>query len=198
MASETSPPTGSDWPAIRQWRRAMRADLIAQRQRIESQDRTSWSDRITERLKALLAARTKPMIGFYWPFRGEYDARAFLSRLLEQGVRLALPVVVAKAEPLQFREWRPGIAMTRGVWDIPIPAEGDPVPPDILLAPLVGFDGCNYRLGYGGGYYDRTIAAMPAKPLCIGIGYSLSRLASIHPQAHDRPMDLIVTEADPD
>ncbi|MCI9882420.1 5-formyltetrahydrofolate cyclo-ligase [Methylobacterium goesingense] len=176
----------------------MRAELIARRQRIDSRDRTSWSDRITERLKALLAGRTKPLIGFSWPFRGEYDARAFLTGLQGQGVRLALPVVIAKAEPLQFREWRPGIAMARGVWDIPIPAQGDPVLPDILLAPLVGFDGRNYRLGYGGGYYDRTIAAMPAKPLSIGVGFSLSRLASIHPQAHDLPMDLIVTETDPD
>ena len=189
------PPAGLAWPAIRQWRRETRIDLIARRQRIASGDREPWSDRISERLNAVLAAHPRPLIGFYWPFRGEYDARPLLTGLRDRGVRPALPVVVAKTAPLQFREWRPGIAMTRGIWDIPIPAEGEAVSPAILLVPLVGFDADNYRLGYGGGYYDRTITAMAARPLCIGVGVSLSRLASIHPQAHDVPMDLIVTEA---
>ncbi len=84
--------------------------------------------------------------------------------------------------------------MTRGVWNIPIPAEGEPLFPDILLAPLVGFDAVGFRLGYGGGFYDRTIAAMPSKPQTIGVGFELSRLDTIHPQPHDMRMDVIVTE----
>ena len=93
-----------------------------------------------------------------------------------------------------FREWWPGIPMTHGVWHIPVPAEGEPVSPDILLAPLVGFDGRKYRLGYGGGYYDRTLAGLVTKPRVVGVGFELSRIPTIHPQSHDIPMDLIVTE----
>lgn len=84
--------------------------------------------------------------------------------------------------------------MASGIWNIPMPAEGEWLQPEVLLVPLLGFDGSGYRLGYGGGYYDRTLAAMPAKPLAIGIGFELSRLATIHPQPHDVRMDLIVTE----
>jgi 5-formyltetrahydrofolate cyclo-ligase len=103
-----------------------------------------------------------------------------------------LPVVVEKAQPLIFRPWSPGVAMANGVWNIPIPAEGNPVYPDTLLVPLVGFDGKNYRLGYGGGFYDRTIAAMPRRPRTIGIGFACGRLRSIFPQPHDVPLDEFV------
>jgi 5-formyltetrahydrofolate cyclo-ligase len=84
--------------------------------------------------------------------------------------------------------------MSRGVWNIPIPAEGETVIPDVLIAPLVGFDSSGFRLGYGGGFYDRTIAHCQVKPLIIGIGFELGRLPTIYPQAHDIAMDLIVTE----
>jgi 5-formyltetrahydrofolate cyclo-ligase len=85
--------------------------------------------------------------------------------------------------------------MARGVWNIPIPAERQVVPPGALLVPLVGFDSRGYRLGYGGGFYDRTLAALSPKPLAIGVGYEFGRLATIHPQPHDIPMDALVTEA---
>ena len=86
--------------------------------------------------------------------------------------------------------------MALGVWNIPFPAEGEAVQPDTLLVPLVGFDTAGYRLGYGGGFYDRTLAMMPARPHTIGIGFTASRLRTIYPQPHDIPMDRIVTNAD--
>jgi 5-formyltetrahydrofolate cyclo-ligase len=86
------------------------------------------------------------------------------------------------------------MAMRPGVWDIPVPASAEPLVPTCLLVPLVGFDDAGYRLGYGGGYYDRTIAALPRRPLAVGIGYAFQHLADIHPQRFDRPMDAIVTE----
>jgi 5-formyltetrahydrofolate cyclo-ligase len=85
--------------------------------------------------------------------------------------------------------------MRPGIWDIPVPDEGDWVRPEVLLVPLLGFDLRGYRLGYGGGYYDRTLAAaMPSPPLAIGVGFEIGRLETIHPRPHDVPMDLIVTE----
>ena len=188
-------PAGNlDWPAIRQWRKATRTQLIERRLQIGSAERADWSGRIDKALAEALSSASGKLVGFYWPFRGEYDARTLLTGLRTRGVRLALPVVVAKAQPLQFREWWPGVAMSRGVWNIPIPAEGEPLLPDILLAPLVGFDVSGFRLGYGGGFYDRTIAAMPSKPQTIGVGFELSRLDTIHPQPHDMRMNLIITE----
>ena len=93
--------------------------------------------------------------------------------------RIALPIVIEKAQPLIFRAYRPGDRLEKGVWNIPIPAEGEPVLPDIVISPMVGVDPRNYRLGYGGGFFDRTLAAMPRKPLVIGVGYEHA--------AHRRP-----------
>jgi 5-formyltetrahydrofolate cyclo-ligase len=95
---------------------------------------------------------------------------------------------------MEFREWRPGIRMVPGIWQIPVPAEGPPVAPDLIWVPLLGFDSAGYRLGYGGGYYDRTLGRASPRPFAIGIGYELVRLASIVPQPHDVAMDAIVTE----
>jgi 5-formyltetrahydrofolate cyclo-ligase len=103
--------------------------------------------------------------------------------------------VVEKGRPLEFWAWRPGAALRRGIWDIPIPAERQVVQPTALLVPLVGFDGHLYRLGYPRGYYDRTLAAVSPKPITIEVGCEFGRLATIHPQAYDIPMDAIVTEA---
>jgi 5-formyltetrahydrofolate cyclo-ligase len=176
------------------WRKARRPELIARRLALSAEERTVAGARITARLEAVLAEAPGRLIGFYWPFKGEYDPRPLVRSLHQAGVALALPVVVAKAQPLIFRPWWPGVAMTHGVWSIPIPAGGDPVQPDTLLVPLVGFDSENYRLGYGGGFYDRTIAAMPVRPRTIGIGFGCTRLSTVYPQAYDISMDRIVTD----
>jgi 5-formyltetrahydrofolate cyclo-ligase len=183
------------WEEVRAWRRAQREALIAQRLSIPRDERARCDEAITARLRRLLPAPGgQRSIGVYWPFKGEYDPRPLMRSLHGLGARLALPVVVERARPLVFREWWPGIRLVPGIWGIPVPAEGDAVLPDMLLAPLVGFDARGYRLGYGGGYYDRTLAALPERPLVIGIGYESSGLETIHPQPHDIPMDLIVTE----
>lgn len=107
----------------------------------------------------------------------------------------ALPVVVARAAPLVFRPSAPDCQMEQGVWKIPVPVDGPEVTPDILLAPLVGRDGAGYRLGYGGDYFDRTLAALAVRPLVIGVGLAATHIHSIFPQPHDIAMDRIVTEA---
>jgi 5-formyltetrahydrofolate cyclo-ligase len=196
-ASSTGLPAinaAQDWDEVRLWRRAKRAVLIERRVAMSATERAGRNEAITAALMQALAPPVGMLIGFYWPFKGEYDPRPLARSLHGKGVRLALPVVAEKAKPLVFRAWWPGIPMMRGVWNIPVPASGDPVAPDVLLVPLVGFDPQRYRLGYGGGYYDRTLAASSPRPRVIGVGFELSRIATIHPQPHDIAMDLIITE----
>jgi 5-formyltetrahydrofolate cyclo-ligase len=189
-----APDAGSDWPTIRDWRKATRTRLIAERLAIAPPDREAASERIGTALGAALAARPSRLIGFYWPFRGEYDPRGLMASMRERGAQLALPVIVERGQPLVFRAWSPGSLMTAGVWNIPVPEAGETVQPDLLIVPLVGFDRENYRLGYGGGFYDRTIAAMPVKPHTIGVGFALGRLATIYPQPHDIALDAVITD----
>ena len=104
-------------------------------------------------------------------------------------------MVIEKGRPLMFRAYRPGDRLEKGVWNIPDPGRRRRRScPTSCMAPVVGFDPQNYRLGYGGGFFDRTLAALPRKPLVIGLGYAMQRIATIYPQPHDIPMDRIVTE----
>jgi 5-formyltetrahydrofolate cyclo-ligase len=151
------------------------------------------STTIAAQLDAIVGDLSGSTVSLYWPFRGEPDLRPWMASVIERGGTTALPIVVEKAQPLVFRAYRPGDRLEKGVWNIPIPAEGDPVIPDIVIAPLVGVDSQNYRLGYGGGFFDRTLASLPKKPLVIGVGYEMQRIPTIHPQPHDIPMDRIVT-----
>ena len=176
------------------WRRTERERLINLRMTVSAEERAVRAERITAELDRLLADRPGATISFYWPFRGEFDLRSWAASRIAEGTRAALPVVVEKARPLVFRPWWPGCRMERGVWNIPVPSEGPEAIPDFIIAPLVGFDRENFRLGYGGGYFDRTLASLPAKPFVAGIGLASTRLETIHPQSWDIPMDAIVTE----
>ncbi len=136
------------------------------------------------------------VISGYWPIKGEPDLRPWMTRLHEQGAVLALPVVEVPGTPLVFRRWLPGMAMERGHWNIPVPpTSSERLTPRVSLAPLVGWDAEGYRLGYGGGYFDRTLAALVPRPFVIGVGLQSARLDTIAPQPHDVPMSVIVTEA---
>lgn len=191
---EFRPPL-ADWNDVKRWRKAERERLITARLAVPADVRTAMSQRIGESLDAVIGDIAGRMVSLYWPFRGEPDLRAWMASVKERGGRTALPVVVEKARPLIFRAYAPGDRLEKGVWNIPIPAGGDPVLPDIVISPVVGIDPGQYRLGYGGGFFDRTLAAMPFKPLVIGVGYELQRIATIYPQPHDIPMDRVVTEA---
>lgn len=181
---------------VARWRKAERKRLIAARMALPVAEREAHARLIARDLDGLVARTPETIVSIYWPFRGEPDLRSWMSEACAAGVRTALPVVVAKGQPLIFREWTPGARLERGVWNIPFPADGAVVAPTVVIAPLVGFDGAGFRLGYGGGFFDRTLAAMAAiaaKPLIIGVGHPAQRIATIYPQRHDIGMDWIVT-----
>lgn len=179
------------------WRTAERKRLIAARMDIPNETRVEFAAAIAGTLKDMIGSVSDLTVSAYWPIRGEPDLRPLMQWIDEQGGRFALPVVTARAQPLVFRAWRPGEPMERGVWNIPVPSTGPEVIPDVVISPLVGFDAGCYRLGYGGGYYDRTLASLARKPRVIGVGYEIARLETIHPQPHDIPMDVIVTQDGP-
>jgi 5,10-methenyltetrahydrofolate synthetase len=183
-----------DWPGVRRWRKAERERLIAERQGLPVEVRHAQDARIIADLETLIGDATGRVVSAYWPFRGEPDLRPLLATIRAGGGRSALPVVVEKGQPLVFRVWAPGDALERGIWNIPVPAAGPAITPDVVIAPVVGFDPDCFRLGYGGGYFDRTLAALPSRPMVIGVGHSTARLATIHPQPHDIPMQAIITE----
>ncbi len=180
---------------IRQWRKARRAELLAQRGAVPTNERRAWNEAITSSLLEGFPLLQQLVVGFYWPFKGEFDPRFAIHAWRGGGATAALPVVVRKGAPLQFREWWPGVSTAKGVFDLPVPLGTKVVTPQALLIPPIGFDPDGYRLGYGGGYFDRTLAALSPQPLKIGVAFELSRMSSIQPQPHDIPMDFIVTES---
>ncbi|MDP1830053.1 MAG: 5-formyltetrahydrofolate cyclo-ligase [Archangium sp.] len=183
---------------VARWRKAQRERLLAERRVLHATGTQAAAAAIAVRLDALLDERFGPVSGLilsaWWPIKGELDLRFWLTDLVARGARVALPVVVERNAPLHFRAWTPSTRMERGVWNIPVPAEGEALHPQVTLAPLVGYDDARYRLGYGGGYFDRTLAARVPCPLAVGVGLASARLATIYPQPHDVPMDVVVTE----
>lgn len=182
-----------DAEAVKRWRRAERERLIALRQAMPPEERRRLGALIEAELRAVISA-TPGILGVYWPFRAEFDPRPLIDWAIASGRVVALPVVIDRKGPLEYRSWRPGEPLVDGIWNIPIPEKRAIVVPAIVLAPLVGFDRACYRLGYGGGYFDRTLASLSPRPRAIGVGFECQALETIHPQNFDVPMDAIVTE----
>lgn len=175
------------------WRRALRRDMVARRAALSQADHAGLSARIVEHLVAALPVPR--IVAFCWPIKHEPDVRAVVERWATLGALAALPVVVAEQSPLAFRIWSEETPLEPDRYGIPTPVAGDLVQPDLILLPLNGFDGAGFRLGYGGGYFDRTLAALCPRPLAVGVGFEVNRLDSIRPETHDQKLDWIVTEA---
>lgn len=174
-------------------RKLQREQVLALRNNLT--DRATKEAALRERVAGWLAQADVHAIGFYWPVRGEPDLRAPVTDWLAGDARrvAALPVIVG--ETLEFHEWSPEGMVQAGAFGIPVPAHGRLVQPDCLLIPCVGFDHARFRLGYGGGYYDRTLASLVPWPLAVGIAFDATRLDSIHPEPHDVQLDVVLTEA---
>ncbi len=150
-----------------------------------------------ETLAAELARSPAPTISGYWPMADEFDVRPLMTRLFERGHVLALPVVVARGEALVFRRWQPGDRLVEAGFGTREPGEkAAEAVPDLVLAPLLAFDDAGRRLGYGGGYYDRTLRALRSagRVVAVGVGYQAQRVDEVPSGDGDEKLDWIVTE----
>ena len=183
-----------DGEALKSWRKAQRERLIEQRSRLDPGTIEGWRHRIDGFLERSFPGLVGRRVAFCWPIKNEYDARHFARTLRERRALTALPVVVAPKQPLVFREWHPGVELAKGALDIPYPVGSAEVVPEAVLLPMNGWDPQGYRLGYGAGFFDRTLASLTQRPVVIGISYEQARLPTIHPQPWDIPVDYLVTE----
>lgn len=173
---------------------ALRRSMMAARKAVTPEQRCQWDAVLGEKLLAWWRAYPVASFGVYWPMQQEPDLRSAYDELHRLGVQLALPVVAAKDAALEFALWSPGDTLVKDAMGVSIPATQHRVAcPEALLIPCLGYNDENFRLGYGGGFYDRTLAVTP-RPLAIGIAYSFSK---VHFEAapHDVGLDHILTEA---
>jgi len=179
---------------LKRWRQNERARLLAAREALPVSELQALRERIDTCIEGAFPELAQGVLAFCWPIRNEYDARPLAARLRARGARTALPVVRAPRSALAFCEWRPGVTLVKGPLGIPFPVGSPEVVPTSILVPLLGFDAQGYRLGFGAGYFDRTLAALQPRPLTIGVGYEIGRLGTIYPQSWDVPLDWVVTE----
>lgn len=176
-------------------RAALRREKIAARLAMPAAAHRAANVAIQHHLTEFLLPLKAGTIAFCAPIRAEADCTPVIARLLALGWRAAMPVVQTLNAPMAFRAWWPDAPMTADPYGIPVPATEQSSHPDVMLLPLVAFDAAGYRLGYGGGYFDRTLAAMQPRPMTIGVGFDLAAVRDIRPGRHDIPLDLIVTES---
>lgn len=180
------------WKDVSVFRKAERVRLYAARQALTADERKAMVRHISGRLTEILGDVLGRTIAVYWPIRGEINLRPWMMEASSRGARICLPVVIAKDQPVEFHHWTPGSAMAKGIWNIPVPADAVPVVPDVAIVPLLGVDENGYRLGNGGGYYDRTLARLPDDLLTIGVGQTFARMKTIFPMPWDIPMKQVV------
>jgi 5,10-methenyltetrahydrofolate synthetase len=172
----------------------LRRALLAARGALDPAVKAEWDGLIAARVVAWWRTHRAASLGVYWPLRGEPDLSAAYAELARLGVQLALPVVVARDAALAFTAWTPGEAMLKDSLGVAVPAVLRPMPrPPALLVPCLGFNIQGYRLGYGGGFYDRTLEQAP-RPLTLGIAYAMSAVV-FDSDAHDVALDAVITEA---
>jgi len=179
----------ADDPALAAAKSALRAQAIARR--------SSADPRLGAALTSNLLATAPPPSGAvcagFWPMGDEIDIRPLLSALSERGHALGLPVTPRRGAPLRFRAWRPGDPLAPGPLGTSQPIHGDWITPDWLLVPLLAFDRAGRRLGYGGGFYDRTLAELPGA-IAIGCAYAAQEVPEVPTGPHDRRLTAIATE----
>lgn len=181
-------------------KKALRKALLEQRQNLA--DRQRHNDMLQQVMRIWLVGRTDIVIGAYWPIKGEFDPLPALHRWKEDGElleqpqrrRIGLPVVNKADKTMTFHAWYPGCPMEEDAYGIPKPKDTEVIMPTLLFAPCVGYGPGGYRLGYGGGFYDRMLANLAPKPVVVGLGYGVGFVADFEPEPHDVPLDAILND----
>ena len=180
---------------------ALRRELV--RQRLNLPDRLQRADALQQVMRFWLVERPDTVIGAYWPIKGEFDPLPALHRWKEDGElqgtpqrrRIGLPVIDKVRKTLRFHAWYPGCPMEEDAYGIPKPKDTEILTPTLLFVPCVGYGAGGYRLGYGGGFYDRTLAELQPKPFTVGLGFIESFVEDFEPEAHDQPLEAILNDA---
>ena len=181
-------------------KRALRQQLIEQR--LAMPDRTERCDLLQRVMRIWLVNRPDTVIGAYWPIKGEFDPLPALHRWKEDGElldepqlrRIGLPVVDKMHKTLKFHAWHPGCPMEEDAYGIPKPKDTEVIGPTLLFVPCVGYGPGGFRLGYGGGFYDRTLATLEPRPFTVGLGFTHGFVAELEPEPHDIPLDAILND----
>lgn len=181
-------------------KKALREALIAQR--LELPDRMERSDLLQRVMRIWLVGRPDTVIGAYWPIKGEFDPLPALHRWKEDGElldgpqlkRIGLPVVNKLHKTMTFHAWYPGCPMEEDAYGILKPKATELVVPTLLFVPCVGYAAGGYRLGYGGGFYDRMLTTLEPKPFTVGLGFTQGYLDEFEPEAHDVPLNAILND----
>ncbi|MFQ5775887.1 MAG: 5-formyltetrahydrofolate cyclo-ligase [Kiloniellaceae bacterium] len=187
-------------PSLDERKRTLRAE--ARRRRAEAAAASvpdGPAEAVCARVLAAVAVPAGCAVSAYWPMRSELDPRPLMHRLHERGHAIGLPVIVGKGRPLAFREWRPGVPLEPGGFGTLVPPAGQrELRPQALFVPLLAFDRVGYRLGYGGGFYDRTLAELRAagRALAVGLAYAAQEVPAVPHDVTDQRLDWIVTEAE--
>ncbi|MCR9257583.1 MAG: 5-formyltetrahydrofolate cyclo-ligase [Alphaproteobacteria bacterium] len=174
----------------------LRKEMTARRKQAHAALGEDASDGIAVQILALFDPIPKQVpVSLYWPIGSEIDTAPLLAVLFERGHVLGLPVTPGSPGPLSFRRWTPDTEMTVGPMNIPVPKASPAMFPDILLVPLLAFDTRGYRLGYGGGYYDRTLSQARARRrvMAIGLAYDEQEVDQVPTEPTDQPLDMVIT-----
>lgn len=180
-----------------------RQQLVAER--LHLPDRLARAEALQRVLRVWLVDRPDVVIGAYWPIKGEFDPLPALFRWQEAGMeadalnarqkrRIGLPVINKIDRTLSFYTWYPGCPMEEDAYGIPKPKDTELIQPTLLFVPCVGYGPGGYRLGYGGGFYDRTLAQLQPRPFTAGLGYTHGFLSDLEPEPHDVPLDAILND----
>jgi 5,10-methenyltetrahydrofolate synthetase len=181
-------------------KKALRKELIALRNSLPNrQDR---ADALQQVMRIWLVGRPELVIGAYWPIKGEFDPLPALHRWKEDGElldqpqrrRIGLPVVNKENKTMTFHAWYPGCPMEEDAYGIPKPKDTEVIVPTLLFSPCVGYGPGGYRLGYGGGFYDRMLAGLSPRPFTVGLGYGVGFVPDLEPEPHDIPLDAILND----
>lgn len=199
MADADTQPSGSALD-LKAEKKRLRAAALTQRA-AAARAAGDGGPRLCQHLLAAIEIPAGGVVSGYWPMRDEIDPRPTLEALHARGHPIGLPAMPGKAQPLEFRAWTPGTALEDGGFGTQIPpASAETVTPQVLLVPLLAFDRAGYRLGYGGGFYDRTLAKLRAadpQTQAVGVAYLGQEIETVPRDAYDQPLDAIVTEQGP-